>query len=98
MYIVRNIFQLQFGKYKEVKVLLDEALRHGFVPDAKSSRILTDFTGDAYRLIFEEGYDTMADFEKALSSELHHPEWKKWYDQFKVHVVSGHREILKQIG
>ena len=97
MYIVRDIFQLQFGHYKEAKKLLDEAYSHGYLPDAKSARILTDFTGEAYRLIFEEGHDTLESYEKSLSQSIGKAEWQKWYEKFKPHVINSHREILKQI-
>jgi hypothetical protein len=97
MYIIRDIFQLRFGAYKEAKALLDEAYSKGMLPEAKSSRILSDFTGDSYRLIFEEGYDTMADYEQSLQQSMSKSDWKKWYEKFKQHVVSSHREILKQV-
>lgn len=97
MYIVRDIFQLKFGHYGEAKKLLDEAYSHGLLPDAKSSRILTDFTGDSYRLILEEGFDSLADYEKSLADGMQKPAWKKWYDRFKTQVDSSHREILRQI-
>lgn len=54
MYIIRDIFRLRFGHYKEAKALLDEAYSKGLLPDAKSSRILSDFTGDSYRLILKK--------------------------------------------
>jgi hypothetical protein len=97
MYIIRDIFHLKFGQYKDAKALLDEAYSHGLLPDAKSSRVLTDFTGESYRLIFEEGFDTLAEYEVSLSGSIQKPEWKKWYDKFKTHVSSSHREMLKQI-
>lgn len=97
MYIIRDIFHLRFGAYKEAKALLDEAHSKGLLPEAKSSRILSDFTGDSYRLIFEEGYDTLADYERSLQQSMGQADWKKWYEKFKQHVVSSHREILKQV-
>ena len=97
MYIVRDIFQLKFGHYKEAKVLLDEAYSHGLLPDAKASRILADFTGDSYRLILEEGFDSLAEYENSLTHGMEKPAWKKWYERFKSHVETSHREILKQI-
>lgn len=97
MFIVRDIFQLRFGAYKEAKALLDEAYSKGMLPDAKSARILSDFTGDAYRLIFEEGHDSLADYENSLSASMDKKEWKAWYEKFKSHVISSHREILKQV-
>ena len=97
MFIVRDIFQLRFGAYKEAKVLLDEAYSKGLLPDAKSARILSDFTGDAYRLIFEEGHDSLADYEKSLAASLGTKQSKAWYQKFKVHVTASRREILKQV-
>ena len=97
MYIIRDIFQLRFGAYKDAKALLDEAYSKGLLPDAKSSRILSDFTGDSYRLIFEEGYDSLADYEKSLTESMGKADWKKWYEKFKTHIAGSHREILKQV-
>jgi hypothetical protein len=97
MYIVRDVFQLRFGVYKEAKALLDEAYSKGLLPDAKSARVLSDFTGDIYRLIFEEGHDSLAEYEKSLTESMGKTEWKKWYEKFKQHVQSSHREILKQV-
>ncbi|ERR1700755_2380146 len=97
MYIVRDIFQLKFGQYRSAKALLDEAIKKGMMPEAKSTRILSDFTGDAYRLIFESGYDTLGEFEKELTKDMAKPEWQEWYGKFKENIVSSHREILKQV-
>ncbi len=97
MYIVRDIFQLRFGAYKDAKALLDEAFSKGLLPDAKSARILTDFTGQAYRLIFEEGHNSLADYEQSLTASMNKAGWKKWYEKFKLNVESSYREILKQV-
>lgn len=97
MYIIRDIFKLKFGQYRDAKKLLDEAYSHGLLPEAKSSRILTDFTGDSYRLVFEEGYDTLGEYEKSLQESLDKSAWKKWYEKFSSHVETSHREILKQV-
>jgi hypothetical protein len=96
-YITRDIFHLKYGHYRDVKELLDEARKEGLMPDGKAQRVLTDFTGDAYRLILEEGFDSLAEFERDLSSELMKDGWQQWYKRFKEHIESGHREILKQI-
>ncbi len=97
MYIVRDIFQLKFGHCKDAKALLDEAMQKDMMPDAKSTRILSDFTGDSYRLIFEVSFNSLTDYERSLQSSMGKPEWKDWYEKFKQHVESSHREILKQV-
>jgi hypothetical protein len=68
------------------------------IPDVQSSRILVDFTGDACRMIFEEGFDTLADFEDSLTAELQYPERNAWHEKFKGYVTGSHREILLLIG
>jgi hypothetical protein len=97
MYLVRDIFHLKFGHYREVKALLDTAITGKLLPQEPGSRILTDFTGKAYRLIFEQPVASLADYEQGLQQELSQPDWKGWYDQFKLHVDTSEREILKQI-
>ena len=97
MYIVRDIFQLKFGHYRDAKVLMDEAKAKNMFPEAKSFRMLTDFTGDSYRLIMEEGYDSLGEYEKAITGGMGHTDFQSWYTRFKEHTVSSHREILKEI-
>lgn len=98
MFIIRDIFQLKFGHYKDAKALLDEAQKKNLLPQkATQLRILSDFTGDAYRLIFEEGFDTLADYEQSLTGSMATAEWQQWYADFKQHIESSHREILKVV-
>jgi hypothetical protein len=97
MFIVREIFYLQFGRYKDAKALTDEAIGNGILTLPAGGRILTDFTGESYRLIIEFPYPTLADFETDLTKELNAELWKAWYEKFKPLVKSSEREILKQI-
>jgi hypothetical protein len=96
-FLVRDVFKLKFGHYRPVKELLKEAMENNLMPEAKSSRVLTDFTGDSYRLIFENGFDSLFDFETSLSSELAGEQWQAWYKKFMEHVESSYREILKEV-
>ena len=98
MYIVRDIFHLKFGHYRDVKALMDEAKAKKLFPESKSQRMLTDFTGDSYRLIMEEGFDSLADYEKMLSAGMSQGDFQSWYTRFKENTVSSHREILKVVG
>ena len=97
MYIVRDIFHLKYGHYRPVKVMMDEAMKMGMMPNSKNNRILSDFTGGAYRLIMETGFDSLAEFEKELAADMSKPEFQEWYKKFIEHVDSGHREILKVV-
>jgi len=98
MYIVREIFHLRFGKYKEAKALVDDALGNGLISPPQGSRILTDFTGAGYRLILESPFASLAEFEADLKKELSGSGWSTWYEQFKAVIRHSEREILKQVG
>ena len=96
-YLVRDIFYLKYGQYRNAKKLIDEAMAQNLMPHGQQQRMLTDFTGDAYRLIFEEGFDNLDDFENTLQNSMRGEEWQAWYEKFKPLVEKGHREILKQV-
>ncbi len=97
MYIVREIFHLQFGRYRDAKTLLDEAMQKHLLLQPAGSRILTDFTGEGYRLIIELPYATLPDYEADLKKELGGSGWKDWYERFKQLIRYSEREILKQV-
>lgn len=96
-FVVRDMFKLKFGHFKPVKELLNEAKEKNMMPEAKFQRVFTDFTGEAYRLILESGYDSLLEYETTLGSGLAEPEWQEWYKKFAEHVESSQREILRQL-
>ena len=97
MYIVREIFHLQFGRFREAKTLIDEGMQKHLLLQPSGSRILTDFTGEGYRLIIELPYATLADYETDLKKELGGTGWKDWYEKFKALIRYSEREIMKQV-
>ncbi len=97
MYIIREIFHLEFGRYREAKALLDEGMQKHLLLQPSGTRVLTDFTGEGYRLIIELPYVSLADYEADLKKELGGNGWKEWYEKFKQLVRTSEREILKQV-
>ncbi|RXK60808.1 hypothetical protein ESA94_10125 [Lacibacter luteus] len=97
MFIVREIFHLQFGRYREAKQLLDEAMEKHLLSQPSGSRVLTDFTGEGYRLVLELPFETLAAYESELKKELNAAAWSEWYNRFKPLVRSSEREIMKRI-
>lgn len=96
-FVVRDIFQLKFGHFRPVKELFNEVKDKNMMEGAKYMRVLTDFTGDSYRLVLEAGFNSLLDYETALSGGMSDPEWQQWYKRFMEHVEGSHREILKEI-
>jgi hypothetical protein len=97
MYIIRDIFQLKFGHFKDVKVLLDEATRTNLFADMNDPRGLTDFTGDSYRFVLEQSFPSLSEYEQKLTGHMATKEFQDWYGRFREHVESSHREIMKQV-
>jgi hypothetical protein len=97
MYIIREIFHLQFGRYKDARTLIEEGKQKNLLLQPPGTRILTDFTGEGYRLIIELPYATLADYETDLARELGGSDWPAWYQRFKALIRYSEREILKQV-
>jgi hypothetical protein len=94
MILVKDIFQLKFGKAKEAKLLLSEARelnkKYGFT----KSRALTDLvTNRSYTLVLEGEWESLASWEEAMKKGMGDIEWQKWYQKFIPHVESAGREI-----
>ena len=96
MIVVRDIFQLKFGKARDALKLFEDlrdvAKRTGF--DLGEQRVLTDLTGPYYTLVMESTYPSLADYERELKSGLGTDEWRKWYKDMVPLVDSGRREIF----
>ncbi len=94
MIVVRDIFNLKFGKAKDAKVLLNEAREINKKFGFNQMRALSDLTGDSYRLILESEWKSLSDWENSMKEGLASSEWQKWYQKFIPLVESASREIL----
>jgi len=94
MIVVRNVFKLKFGKAKEVKVLMQEAVSINKKNGINDVRVLTDITGPSYTMVFETTHESLAVFESKIHTILGSPEWGKMYEKFIPFVDSAYREIF----
>jgi hypothetical protein len=94
MILVRDIFNLKFGKAKEAKAVLNEGRslmnKFGF----GKTRAMTDLTGPSYTLIMESEWKSFADWENSIKSGFASDEWQKWYQKFVPLCDKGSREIF----
>jgi hypothetical protein len=99
MILVRNVFQLKFGKAREAKALVkeNEAL-HKKYGGASSVRFLTDVTGEYYTFVMETTHENLAAFEKSMTDVTGAKEFGEWYQKFMPLVESGRREIFSIVG
>ena len=93
MIVVRNVFQLKFGKAKEAKALWKKGSKIS-KKYGGPSRAMTDAVGPFYTFVLESTYKDLTDYEKALKKVLGAKEWGRWYQKFTPLVESGYREIF----
>ncbi len=94
MILVRNVFQLKFGKAKEATTLWKEGTAMLKKAGVSSTRVLIDLVGPFYTLVLENSFNSLADFESFHKTHGGNEDWKKWYEKFSALVESGHREIF----
>ena len=97
MIVVRDTFYLKFGKAREAKALTAEFNEILKKYDNSPRRFLTDFTGEAYRLILESTFADLTSYENTLKSHFGRDEWRKWYEKFILLVNRSEREILSLV-
>ena len=66
MILVRDIFQIKFGRMKEALASWKEMEKASPMPAGNHYRILTDLTGQYYTLVLEATFKDLADYEKFL--------------------------------
>ncbi len=94
MILVRELFQVKFGRMKEALGMVKEATKFMNVPGHQIERVCTDTTGPFYTLVFESTFKNLADYEDREKMTGHNGEWKKWYTGFTPLIESGRREIF----
>ena len=98
MIVIRNSFQLKFGKAREATALLKEGVAiQKKAGAAYDFRILTDMTGPFYTLVLEITTTSMGEFEAQAPGVMSDPAWQANYQKFSALVESGHREIFRVV-
>ena len=95
MIVVRNVFQLKFGKSKEAVALLKEGIaiqkRAGV---EMNQRLMTDLVGTFYTLVLELTTPNMGTLEANMPKVMGDKDWQANYQKFSALVESGYREIF----
>jgi len=97
MIVIRNVFQLKFGKAKEAVALIKEGLviqKRAITGVDFSTRVLTDVTGPFYTLVLELTVPNMSSFESYAPKLFGDKEWQAHYQKLGALVESGYREIF----
>ncbi|MGH9440648.1 MAG: NIPSNAP family protein [Thermoanaerobaculia bacterium] len=95
MIVVRNVFQLKFGKAREAKEAMTTMLAiNKRIGQAKETRVLTDVTGPFYTMVLELSFPSLSDLERGQAAIMADAAWKDAYAKIVPLIESGHREIF----
>ena len=96
MIVVRNVFQLKFGKAREAITLVKEQLaiqKRLLAGTEYSARVLTDATGPFYTLVFELTLPNLSTYEAIAPRVFGDHEWHASYQKLIPLVDSGSRQV-----
>ena len=97
MIVIRNVFQLKFGKAREAMTLLKEgiAAQERLLTGVEhSTRILADVTGAFYTLVLEITVPDLATYQEHYPKAMGDKEFQASYRKFTELVDSGSRDIF----
>jgi hypothetical protein len=94
MILVRDIFQVKFGKMKDAKDVWKEMLKVMPGQPGSRPRLLTDLTGQYYTLVLENTFKDLSDYEAFSRQEMSAAGVGALYQKFVPLVDSGRREIF----
>jgi hypothetical protein len=95
MIVVRNVFQLKFGKAREALAVMKDgiAIQKRLTPEA-SPRLLTDLTGAHYTLVLELTAPSLAALDTIIPRIFGDKDFQENYQKLVPLVESGHRELF----
>lgn len=97
MIVVRDVFQLHFGKTRDALALMKEGLAIEQRMGYPLSRVMVDVAGPYYTLVNESHFESLADFEASLARMGQDGDWRAWYARFVPLVREGRREIYRVV-
>ena len=97
MIIVRDIFQVKFGRMKEALEHWKEMAKTSPLTQENHPRVLTDLTGQYYTLVAESTFKDLTDFERFFRTEMA-AAGDLYHKKFVPLVDSGRREIFTLAG
>lgn len=97
MILVRDLFQLKFGKAREVKGLWSEMSRLQQKHGHPASRAMFDLVGPYYTFVMESTFDSLAAYEKTIKEMMATSDFAASYQKLVPLVESGRREIFELV-
>ena len=93
MIIVRDVYQVKFGKVDALLDIFSDA-RRGWAQNY-NYRVLTDASGPFYTVVAELEVASLAEWEQRLSALYANAEFGQWFTRIEPLIESGRREFYK---
>ncbi|MBX3143569.1 MAG: hypothetical protein KF813_07435 [Trueperaceae bacterium] len=97
MIVVREVFQLHYGKAREAVALAKELMRASPAMAGSRHRILTDLVGRYYTLVMEMEYVSLTAFEAAMAVEFAGDQMRDIHARLAPLVMEGRREVFNVV-
>jgi len=99
MIVVRDIFQIKFGKAAEFKAAMLEGKKFFDAAGMKDVRMMSDVVANFYTFVLESSFDSLTAMEAAFATGMSNSEWRNWYHNTVCPLCeSGRREIFSVFG
>jgi hypothetical protein len=96
MIVIRNTFQLKYGKAKEAKAVIAEMRANGGLSHHEN-RVLTDVTGAFYTLVLEFTAPDLATWQANQQSDFANAALRPYFDKLSQLIESENREIFSVV-
>lgn len=97
MIVVREVFELHYGKAREAIALAKEMMKASPAMGGSQPRLLTDAVGRYYTLVMEMEYASLTAFEAAMSVEFAGEDMRDLNARFIPLVMQGRREVFRVV-
>ena len=93
MILVRNVFQLKWGKADEALALTEQFRAISESQGMKGLRLLTDLGGPMFTLVQEMEVESLSEWEQSRGSLFATPEWQAIFARMSELIESGRTEF-----
>ena len=93
MILVRNVFQLKWGKADEALALTEQFRSLGNAQGIRGLRILTDLGGPMFTLVQEMEAESLSEWEQRRGEMFANPEWQAMFARMSDLIEAGRTEF-----
>jgi hypothetical protein len=92
MILVRQVFQVKFGRMDEVLAVL-KAASESSPGSSGITRVLTDISGNNFTLVFESKAESLDAHWEGMQASFENPDMAAQMNHLMQYMESGHREF-----